>query len=150
MSQWRIGEVLVQKKLINWDQLEEALAEQKRTHEFVGEILVRKQFIPRFLLFKALAVRHGIPFADLSHIHIDSGAVDRIPKSVALKYSIMPIELRGNTLVIGVCDPVKGIPEAEIAALAKVGEVKAVLCTPEAVNTAIEANYKEQTFGAST
>ena len=141
MSAWRIGEVLIQKKLIDWKQLEEALDEQKRTREFVGEVLVRKQYVPRFLLFKALAERHAVPFVDLSHIQIDPGAVGRVPKSIAQKYGIMPIELQGDTLVIGISDPVKVIPAEEIAALAKVVKIKSVLCTPEAVNLSIQNHY---------
>lgn len=53
MNQWHIGEILIQKKLIDWKQLEEALNEQKRTHEFV-EVLVRKQYVPKYLLFRRL------------------------------------------------------------------------------------------------
>ena len=51
MKHWHIGEILIQKKLIDWKQLEEALDEQKQTRESVGEVLVRKQYIPKFLLF---------------------------------------------------------------------------------------------------
>ena len=141
MNTWHIGEILIQKRLINWAQLDEALKEQKRTREFVGEVLVRKQYIPRFLLFKALAERHAIPFVDLSHIYIDSEAVDRIPKSVAQKYGMIPIEFQGNILVVGISDPTTVIPEKEIAALAKVAGVKTVLCTPEAVKVALEKYY---------
>ena len=147
MSKWHIGEVLIQKKLIDWEQLGEALDEQKRTHELIGEVLVRKSYIPRHLLFKALAERHAVPFVDISHIFIDPGAVQRIPKSIAEKYSIMPIELQGDTLVIGISDPVQIIPTSEIAALAKVSAVKSVLCTPDAVKASIEAHYNSSKDG---
>jgi hypothetical protein len=58
MTQWHIGEILIQKRLIDWKQLEDALTEQKRTHEFVGEVLVRKQYVPKFLLFKAVPFKN--------------------------------------------------------------------------------------------
>ena len=141
---WHIGEILVQKKLIDWKQLEDALNEQKRTKEFVGEVLVRKQYVPRFLLFKALAERHAIPFVDLSNIFIDSKAVQRIPQSIALKYGVVPIEIQEGTLVLGIDNPMTVLPEKEITELAKVAEIKTVLCTPEAVSRAIEANYGTQ------
>ena len=141
MTQWHIGEILIQKKLIDWKQLEDALSEQKRTHEFVGEVLVRKQYIPRFLLFKALAERHAIPFVDLAHVFIDPRAVDRVPKSVAIKYRFVPIEMQDNILVVGISDPGAIFPEDEIAELAKVSEIKTVLCTPDALTIAIDQNY---------
>jgi type IV pilus assembly protein PilB len=141
MNQWHIGEILIQKKLINWQQLEEALNEQKRTQEFVGEVLVRKQYIPRFLLYRALAERHTMPFVDLSHIFIDPRAVERVPKSVAVKYGFVPIEMQAGTLVIGISDPRAVLPEAEIAEIARVSKIKTVLCTPDAVTAAIDQHY---------
>ncbi len=144
MKQWHIGEVLIQKKLIDWKQLEDALNEQKRTHEFVGEVLVRKQYIPKFLLFKALAERHAMSFVDLAHVYIDSLAVERVPKSVAVKYGLIPIGMQDGTLVVGISDPRAVLPEAEIAELAGVSGVKTVLCTPDAVAIAIGQHYGEK------
>jgi type IV pilus assembly protein PilB len=144
MEPWHIGEILIRKKLINWEQLEDALNEQKRTHEFVGEVLIRKQYIPKFLLFKALAERHAMPFVDLSHVFIDPRAIGRVPKSVAVKYGFIPIEIQEDILLIGTSDPRAALPEAEIAALARVSNIKAVLCTPDAVAVAIGQHYDDQ------
>jgi len=144
MKQWHIGEILIQKSLIDWKQLEDALNEQKRTREFVGEVLVRKQYVPKFLFFKALAERHALPFVDLSHIFIDPRAVERIPKSVAIKYGFIPIEIQDGTLVVGVSNPCDVLPGAEIAELAKVSDIKTVLCVPDAVAAAIEQHYGHQ------
>jgi type IV pilus assembly protein PilB len=144
MTQWHIGEILIQKKLIDWKQLEDALNEQKRTHEFVGEVLVRKQCIPKYLLFKALAERHAMPFVDLAHVFIDPRAVERVPKSVAVKYGFVPIEMQDDVMVLGIGDPCGVLPEIEIAELARVSGVKAVLCSPDAVAVAIEKNYGTQ------
>ena len=147
MTQWHIGEILIQKKLIDWKQLDDALAEQKRTHEFVGEVLVRKQYVPKFLLFKALAERHAMPFVDLSHVFIDPRAIERVPKSVAVKYKFIPVEVQDGTLVVGIGDPQAVLPCPEIAELAKVTEIKMVLCTPDAVSAAIDHNYGERSAG---
>jgi len=141
MNQWHIGEILIQKKLIDWKQLEEALGEQKRTHEFVGEVLVRKQYVPKYLLFRALAERHSMPFVDLTHVFIDPKAVERVPRSIAVKYGFIPIEVRAEGLVVGIGDPRAVLPDAEIAELAGVSGIRTVLCTPEAVTNAIDQNY---------
>ncbi|MFH0985119.1 MAG: hypothetical protein V1882_06240 [Candidatus Omnitrophota bacterium] len=152
MKQWHIGEVLIQKKLIDWEQLDDALSEQKRTQEFVGEVLVRKRCIPKFLLFKALAERHAMPFVDLTHVFIDPLAVERVPKSVAVKYGFIPIEMQNGTLVVGIGDPRAALPDAEISGLAGVSRISSVLCTPEAVTAAIGQYYEGHniTTGAAT
>lgn len=144
MEQWHIGEILVRKRLINWEQLEEALNEQKRTHEFLGEVLIRKQYIAKYLLFRALAERHEMSFVDLSHVVIDPRAVERVPRSVAVKYGFFPIETQEGTLVVGISDPCAVLPEAEIAELAGVLKIKRVLCTPDAVAAAISQHYDGQ------
>jgi hypothetical protein len=141
MTQWHIGEILIQKRLIDWKQLEDALSEQKRTHEFVGEVLVRKQYVPKFLLFKALAERHAMLFVDLSHVFIDPCTVKRVPRSIAVKFGFIPIEMRDDVMVLGIGDPCADLPKAEIAELARVSSIKTVLCSPDAVAVAIERNY---------
>jgi len=146
MKQWHIGEILIQKKLIDWNQLEDALSEQRRTREFVGEVLVRKQYIPKYLLFKALAEKHTMPFVDLAHVFIDPLAIERVPKSVAIKYGFVPIEMQENTLVVGISDPCAVLPNAEIAELARVSGIKTVLCTPDAVAVAIGQHYGSESI----
>ncbi len=141
MSKWHIGEILLQKKLIDWKQLEDALEEQKRTHEKVGEVLTRKQHIPKFLLFKALAERHGIPFVDLASMLFDPATVGRIPRSVAVKYGFVPIGMKDGAMVVGIGDPNRTLPNSEIAEMAGVSGISTVLSTPEAVSAAIEQHY---------
>jgi hypothetical protein len=60
----------------------------------------------------------------------------------------MPIELQGDSLVIGISNPAQEIPEKEIASLAKVAMIRRVLCTPEAVNLSIETHYGDPKIGA--
>lgn len=141
MNRWHIGEILIRKRLIDWGQLEEALTEQKRTRELVGEVLIRKNHIPKFLLFKALAEKHAMAFVDLSRIFIDPSAVERVPRSVAVKYGLIPIGIQDSILLIGISDPRAAFPRAEIAELAKVLTIRTLLCTPEAVKAAIAQNY---------
>ena len=50
-----LGEWLIRKKQLTQSQLDEALEEQKKNHEFLGSILVRKQFIKITDLLKALS-----------------------------------------------------------------------------------------------
>ncbi len=138
---WRIGEILIQKKLINWDQLQEALSEQKMTKEYTGTILVRKGFVSDLLLYKALAEQYQVRFVDLARIKINPKAVEKLPKSIAEKYGIMPIELHDDILTLGSANPIRTWPESEIKELAGVREIRAVLCVPAEIDKAIRENY---------
>ena len=142
---WRIGEILIQKKLIDWKQLEEALEEHYRTKELTGEILVRKGHISRSLLYKALGEQYHLRFVHLDRIRINPQAVQLIPRSIAQKYTIMPIEVYNGVLQLGIANPISAWPESEIKEIARVNEVRSVLCLPSDIERAIQENYLSQT-----
>lgn len=138
---WRIGEILIRKKLINFEQLEEVLREQKVTKEFTGTILIRKGYISTPLLHKALAEQYGMRFIDLARTKINPKAVERLPRSIAEKYEIIPIEIHEETLTLGISNPILTWPESEIKELARVQELSVVLCIPTEIAKAIQENY---------
>ena len=138
---WHIGEILVRKKLITWDQLEDALEEQKRTKEFTGEILVHRKYISRPLLYKNLAEQYNMRFIDLKRTKINSKAIELIPRSVAEKYSLMPIEFRQESLLIGISNPLNIWPEVELKKLTKIEDIRTVLCLPDDIHQTIKEYY---------
>ena len=143
---WRIGEILVQKKLISWNQLEEVLEEQKQTREFTGEILIRKGYVSSLLFYKSLAEQHKLRFIDLKRTRVNPKAVELIPRSVAQKYSLMPVEILQGELVIGISNPLMVWPEAELKELTKMPAIRTVLCLPADIQKAIQEYYgREET-----
>ena len=142
---WRIGELLVQKKLISWAQLEEALKEQKESHRPVGEILIQKGSIPRPLLFKALAEQHEMRFIELHRVRINPKAVELISPEMARKLKIFPIDFQEDTVIVAVDNPLTILPEEELKQISSFNEVETVLCLPEDIQAAIQEHYREKT-----
>ena len=138
---WHIGELLIQKKLISWEQLEDVLQEQKKTKEMTGEMLVRKKYISQGLLYKTLADQYAMRYIDLKKIKINPRAVEIVPQSIAEKYLLMPIEVSNDNLVIAISSPLNVWPEAELKKLTAMREIKAVLSLPEDIKSAIQENY---------
>ncbi len=139
---WHIGEILIQKKLISWEQLQDALSEQRKTKEFTGQILVRKRYISELLLYKALAEQHQIRYVPLPHTKINPKAVAAVPKSIVEKYNLIPIEIVREELVIGVGSPLNIWPESELKVITGFTQIRAVLCLPADIKQAILENYK--------
>ncbi len=138
---WHIGELLIQKKLISWEQLEDVLQEQKKTKEMTGEMLVRKKYISQGLLYKTLADQYAMRYIDLKKTKINPRAVEIVPQSIAEKYLLMPIEVSNESLVIAISSPLNVWPEAELKKLTAMREIKAVLSLPEDIKTSIQENY---------
>jgi len=58
---WRpLGELLIDDGALTSDELDLALAEQRRTGRLIGEILVQSGFVSPFALTRALAGQHGV------------------------------------------------------------------------------------------
>ena len=141
---WRIGEILIQKKLITWEQLEDALSEQKQTRELTGEILIRKHYISEPLFYKTLADQYTMRFVDLKRTKINPKAIELIPRSVSEKFNIIPIEISQGALMIGISNPVKTWPEAELKKMSGLNEIRTVLCLPQDIREAIAESYLQQ------
>ena len=58
---WRpLGALLVDKGFLTFRELDEALAEQRRTRRLLGQILVERSFLSSFSLSQTLAEQHGV------------------------------------------------------------------------------------------
>lgn len=138
---WHIGEILVRKHFLTWEQLEDALAEQKKTKEFIGEILVRKHYVSLPLLFKALAEQYNMKYVDLKRTRVNPKAVENVKKELAEKYELMPIEMHQSTLTIGISSPLHAVPESELKQSGNIQDIKTVLCLPEDIKNSLKEYY---------
>jgi len=101
----RLGEILVEKHLITPDQLKEAVAEQQKTKELLGQALVRLGFVSEKKILQVLAEQQGIPFLDLRDRKIDDKVIKTIPAKFVWHYKIMPIDIDGNVLTVAISNP---------------------------------------------
>ncbi len=101
----RLGKLLLQAKLINADQLAEALKQQKESGIRLGEALVRLGFITEEDITETLSAQFGVPSINLTHFEIDPNVLKLVPADVARKYNILPVNKTGATLTIAMADP---------------------------------------------
>ena len=101
----RLGDLLVREGLINQEQLQRALADQKGSNEKLGSILVRLDFINEDQLIDFLSKQYGIPSITLTQLDVDSEVVKLVPAQIARKYEVLPIKRSGNQLTLAMADP---------------------------------------------
>ncbi|MBO8159242.1 ATPase, T2SS/T4P/T4SS family [Thermosyntropha sp.] len=116
-KQKMMGEMLLELGIITREQLEEALAEQKGTHERIGKILVNKGFITEQQLLETLEFMMGIPHVQLSKMDIDPEVVRLIPPHVMRKHKILPVNKTSTSLMLAMADPLnqQAIDDARMA-----------------------------------
>jgi len=100
-----LGQILLEKDLINQEQLDEALKVQKNTTEQLGRILVDLGHATEQDVLRSHAEQLGIPFLDRDRISVDDDVAKAIPQSVVQRYNAIPIRRSGNRLTVAMADP---------------------------------------------
>jgi len=104
-KQPRLGEILLQKGLINEYQLSLALEKQKLSGKRLGKILIDEGFVSEQLIIDLLEQQLGISQVQLYDIDIPTEVVRMIPEAVARKYTCLPYKKEGNILYVAMADP---------------------------------------------
>ncbi len=87
----RLGELLIQQRLISADQLAIALAEQRNTHLPIGRLLVKLGFITENAIRDIMARTIGQESIDLNQVVADSEALKMVPQDFARRNRVLPI-----------------------------------------------------------
>jgi len=145
------GQRLVEKGVIKQQQLDEAIHKQQTTmaHRKIGEILVRLNYISKHHITEGLADQLGIPIVKLSDREIPERIRGLIDGSIATLYRVVPIEERGNTIVIATADPTN-INNLDNLRRLLDRNVEPVLSTGEEVSVALNKCYGLQDQSVET
>jgi MSHA biogenesis protein MshE len=137
----RLGEILVQQKLLTEEQLKAALDEQKKTGRRLGRVFIERGFITEEQISKALARQLGADYIDLKHYNIKRDVVARLPETQARRYRAMVLEDRGTAYLVGMADPSDLAAYDEIARILKRDIELAVVTETELLRT-IDRSYR--------
>ena len=140
-SMWRIGEILIQKGWIRWEQLDDALMVQLSSPVRVGEILVENGLISREKLVRALAIQAGKPFIQFSNIAVEPEVVNLVPKRMAADYHFMPLMREEDALVVAAAEPLHFVTELQLKAAAQTRHIRTILAPLEEIQRAIHYYY---------
>ncbi|WP_298628081.1 type IV pilus assembly ATPase PilB [uncultured Thermus sp.] len=101
----KVGELLVQKGLLDRNTLEEALVEQEKTGDLLGRILVQKG-LPEEALYRVLAEQKGMGFLPSTQdLSPDPTAANLLLRSDALRYSVIPVGFKNGEVEVVLADP---------------------------------------------
>lgn len=138
-----IGEVLKEYGYIDDEQLSRALQEQKKdSSKRLGQHLIDLGFISEPQMLKALSDKLNQPVIDLDKIAIDSTAVARIPKPLAIKYTMMALSEQNGRLNVVTSDPLNFYGIEDIRLVTGM-EISVCLCEKARILSAIEYYYAE-------
>jgi MSHA biogenesis protein MshE len=137
----RLGEILVQQKLLTEAQLKNALDEQKKTGRRLGRVFIELGFITEEQISKALARQLGADYIDLKHYNTKREIISKLPETQARRFRAMVLEDRGGTYLVGMADPTDLTAYDEISRQLK-RDIDLAVVTETELLRAIDRSYR--------
>ena len=134
-------ELLLEKKLIDSRQLEEAKNEAGKTGMSIEQALEKLGFVTKEKIAQTVAEEIGVPFMDLSDYLVDPQVLKLIPEAIAKKYKVAPLFKIGNSLTVAMVDPQNIIVLDQIRKVSKIDSIEAVLALEEGVDKVLDSYY---------
>ena len=137
-----LGQRLIDEGLVTRDQLETALAEQRRTGELLGRILHDLGFVTEDNLSASLQQELGANRVSLNNCRFTSDVLRMVPLEMARRYCLVPLEFEDGILTVAMADPWNIV--AVDAVRKTVGcAVKVVAAAPAEVRAALDRHYTD-------
>ena len=115
----RLGDVLVQQKLISQEQLQQTLDLQRTTGKKVGRLLIETGVITEELLANGLARQLRVPFVNLKTFPFRADVVKLLPEAAARRFKALVLEDKGDVLLVALADPLDLFAYDELTRLLK-------------------------------
>jgi adsorption protein B len=96
----KLGDLLLDRRLITTHQLEDALAEQKQSGKKLGEILVARGVLWEEDLVSVLAHQLNLKSVEIDPYATPPELLSQVPESLARDYRVYPLGTEGNALLL--------------------------------------------------
>jgi MSHA biogenesis protein MshE len=137
----RLGQILIQQKLLTEEQLKSALQEHKQLGRRLGRVLTDKGIITEEQLAEALARQLNLSYVDLRQFNIKREVVLKLPESAARRFRALVLDDAGAACQVGMADPTDLTAYDEIARILK-RNIEIVVVTGAEVVRALDRIYR--------
>jgi type IV pilus assembly protein PilB len=102
-----LGQLLIERGVIQPEQLDHALEEQRRCNhqKLLGEILVELHLCSEDQITESLATGYGVPYARISPRVADPKIISVLPREFLEKHQVLPLFLVEGVLTVAVPEP---------------------------------------------
>jgi type IV pilus assembly protein PilB len=145
VARLRIGELLVEAKLITRAQLDLGLAAQQKNGKKLGQALIELGIVSETQFTQALSQQLSVPWVSLYHIDFSRELLNLVPQELAEKFCLVPVFVRrvrkqGETLYVAMDDPTH---EAALDAVTQSSSlpVRPMIASPSDIRSAIRVYY---------
>ena len=137
----RIGNLLVQEKLISQEQLSLALEQQKRSGRKLGRVLIENGFATEEAISEALATQLKIPYLNLKYYSINASVASTLPEMQARRFRALLLEDKGSSCLVAMAYPTDLFAYDEISRLLR-RDIELVLVNENQVLEIMDRIYR--------
>jgi MSHA biogenesis protein MshE len=101
----RLGEILVQQKLLTPEQLKLALDEQRRSGRKLGRVFVEQGYVTEEEISEALAKQLQIPYINLKYYNIKPEVTHKLTETQARRFRAIILVDNAKAFTVGMADP---------------------------------------------
>jgi MSHA biogenesis protein MshE len=101
----RLGDLLLQQKLISQEQLKVALEDQSRSGRKLGKVLIESGYLSEDQIGEALARQLGVPFINLKYYNFNSAVTRKLPEGQARRFRALLLEEQDDLVLVAMVDP---------------------------------------------
>lgn len=136
-----LGELLIERQVINQDQMNQAIDYQNKHGCLLGEAFVALKFATEADIAQALTCQYGFPYLPLSSYEIDPEVINSVPERLCHQYCVIPIDKIGKSLTVAMANPlnVQALDDIELLTSCT---VQPFVSTSAEIKHAIEKYYK--------
>ncbi len=139
-QKFRLGDLLVQDKLVTEEQLNQALGEQRGSGRKLGQVLVDHGWITEAQIAKAVARQLRAPYIDLAHFPLRPELAQLLPEAHARRMHAIVLDDPPSGLMVGMADPTDIYAFDEIGRLLK-RSIDLAVITETHLNAALDRVY---------
>ena len=141
MARKKMGEILIEKKVISQKDLDQALLRQKDNHKPLGRILEDMDIVLEEDIAQALSTQFGFPYVKkFARYRFPAEVLEKLSAEAALAHLIFPLKIEKKTLYLAMSNPLDMALQSDLSF--KLGlRISPCVATPEELKAAIKKHY---------
>lgn len=141
----KLGEMLVEAKLITPAQLQDALTHQRLAGGRMGSNLVALGLLSEEVLMDFLAQKTGVPRLEVKSLDVPVHVLQRIPRRMAEQLNVLPVAIKEpKSLVLAMADP-SDLNAIDSARFASGMNIEPVVASYKSLKRMIPEQYRKLT-----
>ncbi len=110
----KLGALLMASGLLSREQLEDALARQRRSGDRLGRLLISEGLVAEHDIVTAVAGQMHLGVADLARVAPQPGVINLLPRDFMIRHRVIPLRVEDGALMLAMTNPLDIITIDEV------------------------------------